>query len=372
MLRTYQIYIDTVYIILVNRFRQLYGITGIALDWFVSYLEDRYQTVVIDQHRSKPVRLKYGVPQGSVLGPKMYCMYTKPLGSIVRDHGLSHQFYADDAQLYDSFSPRIPVAQQTTLESLELCLSDSGSWLTDNKLSRNDDKTEVALFASPSVSRSLDYVSLKVGDLAINSVACVRNLGVMFDKTMSMEAQVNAVCRSAYAQLRNIGLIRRYLTTAAARTLVCGLVTSRLDYCNSLLYGIPKHLMGKLQRVQNTAARIVTGTRRWEHISPILRELHWLPVEHRVTYKILTYAYKCLNNMAPGYMTSLVNPYRPTRALRSVSETRLVIPRTRTRYGERSFAHSAAVLWNALPTDIREARSLSSFQGMLKTHLFRM
>jgi hypothetical protein len=124
--------------------------------------------------------------------------------------------------------------------------------------------------------------------------------------TMSMDRQVAAVCRSAFAQLRTIGLIRQYLTSDATKSLVNGLVPSCLDYCNDLLYGVPQSLMHTLQRVQNCAARIVTRRSRSDHISPVLRDLHWLPVHRRVQFKILLHTYRAIHKQAPGYLSGLL------------------------------------------------------------------
>ena len=132
-----------------------------------------------------------------------------------------------------------------------------------------------------------------------------------------MEKHVNTVCRSAYHQLRNIGHIRKYLTTDATKTLVNCLVTSKLDYCNSLLFGIPKLTVNKLQRVQNTAARIITKTPRHDHITPVLKELHWLPICQRIDYKVLLYTYKALHGQCPQYIIDLLCVYRQARDLRS-------------------------------------------------------
>ncbi|MCG8430559.1 MAG: reverse transcriptase family protein, partial [Candidatus Omnitrophica bacterium] len=357
--------------ILLRRFESVFGISGTALDWVASYLTDRYQTVVIDFQKSNPVRLEYGVPQGSVLGPKMYCMYTKPLVSSVRFHGQGHHFYADDAQIYDSFSLGTPGSQANMISCIERCLSDSGSWLKENMLRRNDDKTEVGLFAPAHAARALGHVAVEIGDSSIVSQTSVRNLGVMFDTTMSMESHVSSVCRSAYAQLRNIGQIRQYLTSSAARTLASGLVLSRLDYCIALLYGATKHQMARLQRAQNTAARIITGKKRRDHITPVLFDLHWLPVERRVHYKILLHTFKCLHGLSPPYLSDMLELYTPARPLRSSNDQLILVkPRCRTRYGERHFAFAAPTLWNGLPIDIRSAETLGAFRSLLKTHLF--
>ena len=128
---------------------------------------------------------------------------------------------------------------------------------------------------------------------------------------MSMDRQVSAVCRSAFAQLRNIGLIRQYLTSYATKSLINGLVTSRLDYCNALLYGVPQTLMHKLQRVQNCAARIVTRRSRFDHISPVLKDLHWLPVHRRVQFKTLLYTYKAIHKQAQCTDRTYYRPHYP-------------------------------------------------------------
>ena len=187
-----------------------------------------------------------------------------------------------------------------------------------------------------------------------------------------MEQHVNAVSRSCYAQLRQIGHIRQYLSNNTTQTLINSLVTSRLDYCNSLLHGVPMTTLNRLQMVQNTAARIVKRTSRFEHITPVLKELHWLPVEYRIDFKILTHTYKALNGNSPSYIKDLLDLYQPKRALRSQDDSlTLVVPRTRTTtYGDRSFETAAPRLWNALPLGIRKSTTLSSFKTSLKTHFF--
>ena len=130
--------------------------------------------------------------------------------------------------------------------------------------------------------------------------------------------------------------------------------------------------MDKLQRVQNTAARLITRTRKSDHITPVLMELHWLPVEFRSQYKLLLYVFKALNNLAPVYLKELIKPYKPARSLRSESASLLQVPSTRTKtYGERRFDKVAASLWNSLPVHLRVARSIAIFKKGLKTHLFR-
>jgi hypothetical protein len=164
--------------------------------------------------------------------------------------------------------------------------------------------------------------------------------------------------------------VRGYLTDQAARSLTNGLVASRLDNCNSLLCRLPTAVTKRLQRVQNTAARIVTCTPRSEHITPVLKRLHWLPVEKRIQFKTLMHVFKCLHGQAPGYLSDMINVYQPQRHLGSAGTLSLVVPRARTRYGERRFNVSAATVWNKLPDSIQTAPSLNIFKKLLKTHLF--
>ena len=344
---------------LLNRLEKQYGISNNPLAWVSSYLSERFQTVSVNGEQSQPVLMKYSVPQGSVLGPKYFTMYTKPVGAICRSHGLLHHFYADDSQVYISFKPIDTVSQTEALHRIENCLTDIIIWMNTNMLKLNTDKTEVMLFTSKANAKYVENVSVKIGKSLIQSTDHVRNLGAIFSPSMEMEHQINSVCRSAYFHLRNIGHIRKYLTVDATKSLVNALVTSRLDYCNALLIGVPNTVLSKLQRVQNTAARIITRTPRWNHITPVLKDLHWLPVCYRIQFKILTHTYTALNGQSPSYLKDMLEVYRPVRDLRSQNSNTLVVPRIRTnQFGNRSFQHAAPNLWNSLPSKIRTAAKL--------------
>ena len=168
-----------------------------------------------------------------------------------------------------------------------------------------------------------------------------------------------------------ISLIHKYLTINAAQLLVHALVTSKLDYCNSLLYGLPKYLIKQLQRVQNAAARVVTVSPKFCHITPVLKNLHWLPINLRIEFKILTINCKALHGLAPTYIKDLLKIYHPSRDLRSSKKNLLVVPAFNTNsYGRRAFSVVAPLLWNSLPQHIRDAGSLDIFKRRLKTALF--
>ena len=313
--------------------------------------------------------LGFGVPQGSVLGPRKYCLYSKPIGEICRRHDLCYHCYADDTQLYRVI--KLSDDWNNISVKLEACLADISDWMSANMLKLNQDKTELIVFRPKYQSKTTNDYQSHVGTNTVHASKSVKNLGVHFDTSLMMEKQVNAVSKSCFYQIRNIGCIRRYVTTDACKTLLHSLVTSRLDYGNALLYGIPKSSLTRLQKVQNSAARLITRTRKREHITPVLKSLHWLPVEYRSQYKIITYTYKALNGIAPAYLTELVKVYQPRRHLRSESEYLLCVPRSRTvTYGNRCFSTSAATLWNDLPLSLRKTKTLATFKKNIKTYLF--
>ncbi len=204
----------------------------------------------------------------------------------------------------------------------------------------------------------------------------VKNLGVLFDQTLSMKSHVSALCRRAYHELHGINCLRGSLNKEAAAAAVHAFVTSRIDNCNALLYGIPDCTLMKVQKVQNAAARTLTGGRKTQHIKPVLKSLHWLPVCYhgrpRIVYKILVIVYKCLYGNGPEYLKELLVPYTPSRTLRSGTDSRLLIePRTRLATGgDRSFQKAGPLLWNSLPRDIRMSNSLCQFKSKLKKYLY--
>ena len=345
------------------------GLAGPALRIFQTYLQGRTQCVSIENVLSNLSELIFGVPQGSVLGPLIFCIYTLPVSAILQHHCMPYHIYADDTQLYctSHFND-----QASTIASLEKCISDIRSWMIQNKLKINDDKTEFLVISSPRVSID-PSIKISIGNSEITQSTSCRNLGVMFDMHAKMDIQITTTCRNCHFHLRNIGSIRHLMTDSAAAQIVHALITSRLDYCNSLLYGLPDVSIQKLQRIQNIACRIVCRSPKSDHITPLLKELHWLPVKSRIDFKILLLTFKALNNMVPQYLSELVTLYHPAKNLRSENQLQLRVPQTRLKtYGDRSFQSAAAKEWNKLPLSIKQSSSLTSFKSNIKTHLFNL
>ncbi len=163
------------------------------------------------------------------------------------------------------------------------------------------------------------------------------------------------------------------LSISNAEMLIHAFMISRLDYCNALLVGCSARLINKLHMVQNAAARVLTRTRKYDHISPVLSTLHWLPIKYRIDFKILLITYKALNGLAPQYFSELLTHYNPPCPLRSQNSGHLIIPRTSiSTAGGRSFFYLVPKLWNNQPNTVREADTLCQFKSRLKTHLFNL
>ena len=356
--------------ILFSTLRHNFGISGIALSWFKSYLSNRTQTVAIENFKSDSREVIFGVPQGSVLGPVLFLMYTKPLLDSIEAQNISNQSFADDTQLYGSSKPE---HAQQTINEIQTCIQGIRGWMLENKLKLNDEKTEAILFHSKSLLAHQLPSSISVGSIQIDFSVSARNLGYIISDDMSLHAHISHICRTAYTAIRQISTIRKFLTTEATKTLVCSFVLSRLDYCNSLLAGCPQHLINKLQKVQNCAARLILQARKHDHITPLLHTLHWLPIQSRINYKLSVICHNFFYGSSPHYLSSGLTVYKPTRTLRSSSDTlTLVVPRVRsTRFGERSFSYCAPKQWNSLPADLRAISSVAAFKRALKTHLFK-
>ena len=256
---------------------------------------------------------------------------------------------------------------------MQTCLLDVKLWMVDNRLKLNDDKTEALLFMRRNARVPDDVPSfIKVCDSEICFSHSARNLGITLTSDMSLDNHISNICRSAYYEIRRICSIRHTLTVQTTNTLVCALVLSKLDYCNSYLAGSASYLIQKLQKVQNSAARLVLMAKKSDHATPLLRKLHWLPIQARIEYKLSVLCFNFFDGSSPAYFSDLLSPYIPARSLRSSSDNRiLTVPSIKTKsYGQRTFSYNAAKQWNTLPHNIRHSNTIGSFKRSLKTFLF--
>ena len=349
-----------------------FGVRESAMDWFSSYLSDRTQTFCANGVMSRPIPVTCSVPQGSVLGPVLFISYTDDVASIFDSHQVNHHLYADDKQAYVS----VPVNNVSLARQiLESCISDITSWCTSRRLQLNAAKTELIWFGSRQMLEKLtdSDLTLDTGTTVIRPVKSVRDLGVHLDSELTMKSHISKVVCSCYHQLRRIRQVRRMVGQDVAQQLVSAFILSRLDYCNSLLSRLPGSTIQPLQRVMNAAARVIMNLSLRDHVKPALKQLHWLPVEQRITYKLCLFMHHIHIGQAPQYLSDCVSTVSAASGryrLRSTGSAVYVLPRTRTRFEERGFFYSGPAAWNTLPCDLHDITDTSTFRKRLKSVLF--
>ena len=356
-----------------------FGFAGSALKWFRSYLQDRCQSVKIGSSFSNLFKLKFGVPQGSVLGPLLFSLYTTPLiGQVIRKYtGVKYHFYADDTQLFIHLSPDDSLK---SFDRLKSCLNDIQVWMSENKIKLNPDKTEFIVFGAKDRYKWLsDSFPVNILGNCLSPTDVVRNLGVLFDAKFCFTNHVNSVIKSCFISLRDLHRIRRFLSIDTSVVIANALVSSRLDYCNSLFRSLLSRNATRLQYVQNALARFVTGASKYTHITSTLRTLHWLPIRQRIIFKTLVLVYKYLTTGQRKYFAPYLSLYKSAMNTRRSNPPNLFlqvphfcasIHKSKV-YFNNSFSYDVPKIWNDLPHDIRSAPNLSCFKSRLKTYLFQ-
>jgi Reverse transcriptase (RNA-dependent DNA polymerase)/Endonuclease-reverse transcriptase len=354
--------------ILLDRLKLEFGVSDIALNWINSYLDDRTQYLCIGANKSTISRCTVGVPQGSVLGPLLFTAYTSPIAHTIRSYGVSFHQYADDTLLYTAVHSQ---SLETDIVNLERCTDAVMQWFLENGMKLNPDKSVAMLLAARAQSNKLSGLkSVKVGGVPITFSTSLKCLGVTLDSTLILDGRIQEICKENNFHIRALRHIRPLLTESTAASIGASIVGSRLDYCNSLLAHATEHQLDKLQRVQNSLARVVTKSKKRDHIKPVLARLHWLPVRQRIDFKLATTVHKVRDTKQPEYLADLLVQYVPNRTLRSQTGQLLNERQTRTVHAARAFGCAAPKLWNSLSIDVKNALNLDTFKNRLKTSLY--
>ena len=332
------------------------GIGGVALQWFKSFLVGRTQRVKIHDEYSDSLEVPCGTPQGSVLGPPLFNINVRSQPMVFRYCKFCTSSFADDSNGRRTFS--LTFQYHVLKTDVTNCMRQIVEWSHIHFMKINPDKTELLLLYPPSLNKEVLIKGVLFEEQCIRFSEYVKNVGVTLDKNLSMSKHVNNISSHCYKILKDIGKIRKSLQKDHLEKLVHSVISSRLDYCNSLLINISKDDLYKLQKVQNTAARLVLGRRRRESARDALRELHWLNVETRILFKVILLVFKVVRGLCSENMTLKFKAFngRPSDLL--LLET----PNFNTKFGKRLFEYNGTRLWNALPCNVRNEEDIEVFK----------
>ena len=264
---------------------------------------------------------------------------------------------------------------QPARHNLEQCVAAIKDWCSSRRLQLNEDKTELIWFGSRANLKRLSQLdtTLQLGPTTIQPTTQVRNLGVYMDSELNMRGHIGKVASACFFHLRRLRQLRYVLTPTTMQRLISAFILSKLDYCNSVLAGLPAATLSPLQRVMNAVVRLVVNLGFRDPVSASMKELHWLPITYRIKYKLCIMMYSAVHGNCPAYITEILVPTSTllNRArLRSSSSGTYDVPRVRTQFGKRAFSIAGPTAWNELPVAVRNTDTIASFKRNLKAHFF--
>ena len=354
---------------LIDRLERDFGICDEALELIRSYLYERTFSVSIDDKASSSHELSYGVPQGSILGPVFYSMYTKRIEEIVQHHGFKVHIYADDCTVYFPFEDN---DEQTAKIQLSECISDIQKWMRNSYLKLNAEKTSLMVFRPDKCIKTKTF-SLVSECNEIFGVETSKLLGVMLGTSLNFTEFTNKKIQTCNFHLRNLKAVKNSMPQSTRILLVTSSICSTLDYCNSLLISSPKYLTDRLQKILNNAVRYIFDVRKRDHISPYLCKLHILPVIYRIKFKVSSIAFKVTRGTAPEYLDKVKMFIPPSdRPLRDgCGRDKWMFESTLEIQKSSAFIPKMITTWNALPWELRQLEHLDAFKSQLKTFYFK-
>ena len=346
------------------------GVEGTALFLLESYLENREQCVAIGESRSGPTTLQYGVPQGSVLGPVLFTVYTGTLAFLLEAHGVSYHFFVDDTQLYI----RVEDADEAKQRLLSL-LSDLKIWMARRKLKLNDGKTEIIVIRGNLRNVSVaNFGVMSFGDTQLVPCESAKNLCVVLDSSLSFRSHIDSIMKTCNFHICNLYMIKDFVNRKNLVALVHSLIVSKVDYCNSIVIGLPNVILKKVQSFLNRAARLIFNLPPRVPTTSSFIELHWLPLKARIEFKICLITFKALKFNQPSYIRGLLSfpPLNPPWVCEVKMTLTVCMNLELLERGDLpiTFSYIAPRLYNKLPITFKLIDSLNTFKSHLEAFLF--
>lgn len=340
------------------------GVSSDALKWFQTYITNRKQVVRINSVTSEVLPINHGVPQGSILGPLLFTIYVNDLPMVAKN--CSTECFVDDTKLYASFCL---CDHAQTADKMNQDLVRVRDWSFNNQLLLNPEKTKLMVFGSRQMRSKLLEFRLSLLGKDILPASTVTDMGVGFDSELSFDDHIIKTVSTCMSRLGQINRVKHAFDKKTLIMVINTLVFSKLFYCSNVWCNTSEKNLRKLQCVQNFACRVVCDARKFDHVTPLLRELRWLPVKDKLYYRLAVMTFKCLTGCAPKYLASQFIKRGNVSKRNTRSSQLLNIPLCRTATGQRSFYYRSVTLWNNLDNSLKLSSSLDIFKRHLRNSL---
>ena len=350
--------------LLLKKLENDYNIKDKALKMMNSYFQNRYFSTVINKTKSSARKLLHGVPQGSILGPLVYLLYTKNIENVVEKHGLKIHTYADDCQIYTSFYDH---EKQQIEQKLRECLDEIQQWMSENFLKLNQEKTVIKFFG-PQKFQTYDFK--KLGD---TSCGTIKVLGARISDGLQFTDFINDKVRKCNFHLRNLNNVKASLDISTKTLLVTNLILMTIDYCNILLIGATDRDLRPLKLIINRSIRFIYKLKYRTHITPYYLKAHFLPIRQRIKFKTSLTAYKIFNSESANYFEKDFVKFTPSSQMQlreGPGRDRFMFTTDPQNIETKTLISKIIKQWNSLPLEIRQCESKTTFKSKLKTFLF--
>ena len=349
--------------LLINKLNSL-GITGIENNWFNSYLKNRTQCVSINGTVSTNNIIMSGVPQGSILGPLLFLLFINDMPENILNSTVD--MYADDTLIYMCHEDPNVIAK-----CLNEDLASLSKWLDDNLMKANVSKTKIMLLGTPTKTSKINNINVFMNDNKVEKVNLFKYLGVTIDSNLKWNDQIGNVCRKLCNCLGILRRIKPFVPHSSLVTIYNTMFLPHLDYGMLVWSNCGESNLNKLQKLQNTAMRIILGAPFRTHIKDMLKSLGFVDVRNRISYVTGCMMYKMINGMTPSYLNGLFKYVNNVHSVctRQSQAGNLYIPKCNTNYGKNSFRYKGSVLWNVISRNIRNCNTITSFKMNFKKDL---